>query len=388
MCMNEEKEIPQEELQPKQELEKTIELKKKKNRVILAIIAMHLIVFLVVILAVGTKNHLRINSNTDLIKGMPVPFEGLDLEDENYLSALDFLVEIEDFKDSTVYDYIIGNEEFNFTTVYLQVRWNDMIHDINQQFNWGMEGYDYVANNYDDLWESLKEQLRADVAVTLLAYLSGCKPDEDELADFLDSLNFFISNNIHEDEDIDEVLLQIFGLAKDEFILQTERNFSALNMVDEFWESIEFSESMMNMVSEQLSEELEDMFAMANVYHILVDSHDKAQEIYEKMIDGVHPVDLHDEFSLDPGGPHYIFPRGHMVESFEDWAFSAEQGDIGIIESQFGYHVTLSYGKEVNQEELENFVKIHYTETHFMNLINDMGIRWASNPDNPWIPKI
>ena len=113
-------------------------------------------------------------------------------------------------------------------------------------------------------------------------------------------------------------------------------------MIDSMWEEHPLSDVMIERLAEDMP--FGELPSQAIVYHILVDSEEEAKLIYEKMQEGIHPRDLHAEFSQDPRGPRYIFPRGVMVQPFEDWAFFAEEGDIGIVPTQFGFHVTLSYG--------------------------------------------
>ena len=54
--------------------------------------------------------------------------------------------------------------------------------------------------------------------------------------------------------------------------------------------------------------------------------------------------DLAKEYSEDPGsanngGTYDNIPRGQMVPTFNDYIFSHEIGDIGIVETDFGYHI-------------------------------------------------
>lgn len=79
--------------------------------------------------------------------------------------------------------------------------------------------------------------------------------------------------------------------------------------------------------------------------HILVESRDKAREIYEKIQHGADFAQLAKENSNDPGskdqgGALGFFSRGQMVPQFEDAAFSLKQGEMGQpFETQFGWHI-------------------------------------------------
>lgn len=79
--------------------------------------------------------------------------------------------------------------------------------------------------------------------------------------------------------------------------------------------------------------------------HILVESKEKAREIYEKIVHGADFAQLAKEHSKDPGskdqgGALGFFTRGQMVPQFEEAAFSLKQGEVGHpFETQFGWHI-------------------------------------------------
>src|SRR5262245_38916181 len=79
--------------------------------------------------------------------------------------------------------------------------------------------------------------------------------------------------------------------------------------------------------------------------HILVDSKDKAREVYEKLAHGSDFAQLAKEYSKDPGskdqgGELGFFGRGQMVPQFEEAAFGLKKGEVSEpFESQFGWHV-------------------------------------------------
>jgi peptidyl-prolyl cis-trans isomerase C len=79
--------------------------------------------------------------------------------------------------------------------------------------------------------------------------------------------------------------------------------------------------------------------------HILVDSKDKAREIFEKIAHGTDFAQLAKEHSKDPGskdqgGELGFFKRGQMVPQFEEAAFKLKKGEVSEpFESQFGWHI-------------------------------------------------
>ena len=79
--------------------------------------------------------------------------------------------------------------------------------------------------------------------------------------------------------------------------------------------------------------------------HILVDSKDKAREVFEKIAHGSDFAQLAKEYSKDPGskdqgGELGFFTRGQMVPQFEEAAFKLKKGEVSEpFESQFGWHI-------------------------------------------------
>lgn len=83
----------------------------------------------------------------------------------------------------------------------------------------------------------------------------------------------------------------------------------------------------------------------------------QAQDILEKYLDGDKTEDafaeLAKEYSADSnaseGGIYEDVTLGYMVSEFEDWAMAdgREYGDVGIVETEFGYHIMYFIGTDV-----------------------------------------
>ncbi|MFC4804841.1 peptidylprolyl isomerase [Filifactor villosus] len=85
--------------------------------------------------------------------------------------------------------------------------------------------------------------------------------------------------------------------------------------------------------------------------HILVDSEEKANELYIKVEEGEDFASLASEHSSCPsktsGGSLGQFGRGQMVPEFEQAAFSLELGEVSKpVKTQFGYHLIKLTGKQ------------------------------------------
>jgi peptidyl-prolyl cis-trans isomerase C len=79
--------------------------------------------------------------------------------------------------------------------------------------------------------------------------------------------------------------------------------------------------------------------------HILVDTEEKAKEIYEKIAHGADFAQMAKEYSNDPGtkdegGSLGYFSRGQMVPQFEEAAFKLTGNDVSQpVQTQFGWHL-------------------------------------------------
>ena len=105
-----------------------------------------------------------------------------------------------------------------------------------------------------------------------------------------------------------------------------------------------------------------------NACHILVDSEEKAKEIYAKIAAGEQSFeDAAREYSSCPskesGGNLGDFGRGQMVPEFDKAVFEMEVGEVTAepVKTQFGYHliklVSKSESKETPFEEIRDEIK-------------------------------
>ena len=82
----------------------------------------------------------------------------------------------------------------------------------------------------------------------------------------------------------------------------------------------------------------------------------KAQNILQEYLDGEHTADAFgalakkysEDSNADQGGLYEDVPLGQMVSEFESWAINSKRkaGDVGIVETQFGYHVMYFEGSK------------------------------------------
>lgn len=124
-------------------------------------------------------------------------------------------------------------------------------------------------------------------------------------------------------------------------------------------------------------ENSEDML-QAQARHILVETEEEANNVLQRLEGGEDFAELATELSQDPGsaargGDLGFFPKGTMIQEFEDFVFNAEVGEISEpIETQFGYHVI-----EVTdfKDSLEDYTEEIRTQIQGEKFVADMEER-------------
>lgn len=204
----------------------------------------------------------------------------------------------------------------------------------------------------------------------ILAKVNGKDITGEDYNIFINSLNpdlrkHLLNTEINE-EVIDELIHQelIYQDAKDKG-LDKEEDFQ--KVLEKAKKSLLLNYYLGKMLSDIAitDKEIEDFYKVhkdhfntpptVRASHILVEDLEKAQEIYNKIVNGA-------DFSLEAkenstcpsknkGGDLGNFSRGQMVKEFEDAAFSMNVGDISKpIKTEFGYHIIKLTGKNPSKE--------------------------------------
>lgn len=214
----------------------------------------------------------------------------------------------------------------------------------------------------------------------ILAKVNGKNITGEDYNIFINSLNpdlrKHLLNTEKNKEVIDELIHQelIYQDAKDKG-LDKEEDFQ--KVLEKAKKSLLLNYYLGKMLSDIAitDKEIEDFYKVhkdhfntpptVRASHILVEDLEKAQEIYNKIVNGA-------DFSLEAkknstcpsknkGGDLGNFSRGQMVKEFEDAAFSMNVGDISKpIKTEFGYHIIKLTGKnpskEVNLEDAKDHI--------------------------------
>lgn len=119
--------------------------------------------------------------------------------------------------------------------------------------------------------------------------------------------------------------------------------------------------------------------------HILVDDEAKANEILEEIKNGLDFAEAAKKYSLDPskenGGSLGTFPKGIMVQEFQDGLDTIEIGEISQpVKSQFGYHIIKLDDKqttEQNYDDIKDQVRNTYEmvkrQEKYLEVINELA---------------
>ncbi|MDP4182517.1 MAG: peptidylprolyl isomerase [Bacillota bacterium] len=83
-----------------------------------------------------------------------------------------------------------------------------------------------------------------------------------------------------------------------------------------------------------------------------------AEDILQKAKSGSDFESLVLQYSQDPGVKEnhgqISFTKGQTMKEFDNWAFNAKDGDIGLVETQYGYHVIKFIKKSTYDDEKAN----------------------------------
>ena len=160
------------------------------------------------------------------------------------------------------------------------------------------------------------------------------------------------------------------------------------------YENIEVTEAQARAFFDENSYYFEKVVAR----HVLIategmDEDEKAEaealayDILEQINEGADIGELAAIYSDDGGSAEnngeYEFGRGEMVTEFEDWAFSAEVGETGVVETNFGYHVMQLMRGATTFEDIQDDVtllcKDDETNHYIEHAIEDAGFVWTLN---------
>ena len=135
-------------------------------------------------------------------------------------------------------------------------------------------------------------------------------------------------------------------------------------------------------------EEKKDSFDYNTVRHILIridenaedsvveEKKKTAQSILDRVNNGEDFAELAKKYSEDDGskdnGGLYNVQKGDMVKEFEDWTFSHNVGDTGLIKTDYGFHVMKLEGITNTFDALKDAVEDSYKEEKYYTSLQEV----------------
>ncbi len=242
----------------------------------------------------------------------------------------------------------------------------------------------------EDIISYLK-QLALEQAVQMEVLLneakeSGFEADENESNEQWNLLEERIRENADENGITAEEFSKNYfgvGLKKAEKIIKN--SIIAQNYFQEKSKEITFSEE--DLI--KLYEENRGIFDNAVIRHILFkvpeDADESVVEEKKKLADDILlKVNNGEDFaqlakehsedtgSKDNGGMYEIRRNGQMVKEFEDWTFSHEAGDTGIVKTEIGFHVMKLDSINNTFEALRDNVQEAYQIGEYQKILNEL----------------
>ena len=288
------------------------------------------------------------------------------------------------------------SQEEQFLAQWLELDENQL------QAHWQEIPSESSLTNMEILRQRSLEQALEQGTMLVIVNEANVGYDQELLAESMVELRLEIQSLDEMGMDGDQIFYDFYGMTTADFEYVQRNILLAVSYVDYLRENIEISDSE---VIEHIQSNPQLGPMQARVVHVLISpnedlTHEEASDIADEILQrinlGEDPRVLAAEYSDDPGSPDgfYEFPRGMMVPSFEEWAFNANPGDTGIVQSQFGFHVMYSEGHDTLEEILANNalsdeliqnIREDMTQERaidtLMQMIEDSNIQWTVNED-------
>ncbi len=109
-----------------------------------------------------------------------------------------------------------------------------------------------------------------------------------------------------------------------------------------------------------------------------------AEDLLKRIQQGEDMVELIAQYSEDPShteneGVYTFTYTESYAQAFKDWAFQAEIGDLGLIETEFGYHIMRLEDKSTYDEKKE-LIKSNLKAKKLNEFYNSQVVEWTKEP--------
>ncbi|NLJ33041.1 MAG: hypothetical protein GX349_00370 [Firmicutes bacterium] len=191
--------------------------------------------------------------------------------------------------------------------------------------------------------EALLDQLIVEKLLLADGLAMDLSVDKEELKKFMEAVKSQLELFYGSGEDYEKALEEK-GITEED----VENYGGNLLLIEDLYKMVTKHVTVGDAEVEAFYRENPDMFTVGErvkARHILVDEEELAEELLARAQEGEDFAQLAQEYSQDPGsqgagGDLDYFPRGMMVEEFEEAAFGAKVGEIvGVVETIHGYHI-------------------------------------------------
>ena len=241
---------------------------------------------------------------------------------------------------------------------------------------------DYILNR-------AKEQ----ATMLILAQNNGFSYDPEDLARVDEELRGMMDEVIAMGMNPYQMFYDNNGISIEDFSRIQQNSLTIFAFVQDLMENVEVSREDILAYMEENAEILASS-EKVTAGHILLnlDNWDEAEaeafadELADRLRAGEDVNTLALEYSEDPGvqrpeGAFYTFGRGEMVPEFEAWAFDAQAGDIGVVRTDFGFHVMYSMGAANMEDQVEETLRMTLAEARLNEMMDEANIEWTINED-------
>ena len=217
-----------------------------------------------------------------------------------------------------------------------------------------------------------------------LANNAGVVLDTDEEAEITLMVDGVVSSlGVENPADTDKSFLETFGLS----IPQMTDAYKGITLINKYLMVLQESTDFSDDELKQIFDDQPDYYGNnVIVRHVLILCNDgmpeddqkaakeKADEIMTMLEDGADIGELAGEYSEDGGSSdnngEYVFGRGEMVAEFEDWSFSAEVGDQGMVKTTYGYHI-MEFMGEAGFDDVKETIRYEAIGNKINDIVNE-----------------
>lgn len=184
---------------------------------------------------------------------------------------------------------------------------------------------------------------------------------------------------------IDEYLKEMEGQEKfDEFLesLQLSQEYFESNLrkellFDKYRAEILKDVSISEESIKEYFEENKEDLVVIRASHILVDSEEKAKTALNRLNNGEVfdkvAMDVSMDGSASNGGDLGYFPKGQMIQEFEDAAFALKEGETSkLVKTEVGYHIIKLVDRKDSYDDLKDDIVLVLKEGKYTGKMQEL----------------